>query len=41
MPAGVDNGFSWANAYTDLQDALAEAKAGDQMWTWPKAPPAG
>jgi PKD repeat protein len=29
---GADNGMSWANAYIELQDALAEAKAGDQIW---------
>ncbi|MBN2392314.1 MAG: FG-GAP repeat protein [Anaerolineae bacterium] len=29
---GADNGQSWANAYTDLQDALHEAAPGDQIW---------
>jgi predicted outer membrane repeat protein len=28
---GTD-GLSWATAYTDLQDALAEAVSGDQIW---------
>ena len=26
------NGESWADAYTDLQDAFAEADSGDQIW---------
>jgi uncharacterized repeat protein (TIGR01451 family) len=30
--SGAGTGLSWANAYTDLQDALAEAKSGDQIW---------
>ncbi len=29
---GANNGLSWANAYIDLQEALAEAKPGDQIW---------
>jgi hypothetical protein len=29
---GAKNGLSWASAYTDLQDALDEAQAGDQIW---------
>jgi predicted outer membrane repeat protein len=29
---GAENGESWATAYTDLQDALAEAESGDQIW---------
>jgi len=30
--AGVNNGTSWANAFTTLQDALAVAASGDQIW---------
>lgn len=30
--AGMDNGTSWADAYTDLQDALAAAVSGDSIW---------
>ncbi len=29
---GADNGSSWTNAYTDLQDALAIAVSGDEIW---------
>lgn len=30
--AGANNGNSWANAYTDLQDALANATSGYEIW---------
>ena len=30
--AGSGNGTSWTNAYTSIQDALAEAVSGDQIW---------
>ena len=29
---GSEDGTSWANAFTDLQDALGEARKGDQIW---------
>ncbi len=29
---GDNNGASWANAYTDLQDAIANAPYGSQIW---------
>ena len=29
---GSDNGKSWTNAYTDLQDAIAAAPFGSQIW---------
>jgi hypothetical protein len=29
---GTDDGSSWADAFTDLQDALAAASPGDQIW---------
>lgn len=29
---GTNNGTSWANAFPDLQDALAMASAGDEVW---------
>ncbi|MBN8680596.1 MAG: hypothetical protein J0M29_20400 [Chitinophagales bacterium] len=30
--AGANNGSSWANAFTDLQAALAVAQSGDSVW---------
>ena len=30
--AGANNGASWANAFVDLQAALAAAKSGDEIW---------
>ena len=29
---GFDNGTSWADAFEDLQDALAAASSGDELW---------
>lgn len=29
---GSNNGTSWINAYTDLQDAIASANSGDEIW---------
>ena len=30
--SGTYNGESWLTAYQDLQDALADAESGDQIW---------
>jgi L-ascorbate metabolism protein UlaG (beta-lactamase superfamily) len=30
--SGAEDGSSWANAYTDLQDALDGVKSGDEIW---------
>ena len=30
--AGTGDGMSWVNAFTDLQDALAIAQTGDEIW---------
>jgi hypothetical protein len=29
---GTSNGYSWANAYVCLQDALVDARSGDEIW---------
>ena len=29
---GADNGTSWADAYSDLQEALAVAAPGNDIW---------
>jgi hypothetical protein len=39
--AGHHTGTSWADADTDLQAALASARAGDQAETRPGCPPRG
>src|SRR6056297_2411520 len=30
--SGSDDGSRWTDAHTDLQDALARASAGDEIW---------
>jgi len=32
LASGQNNGSSWADAFIDLQDALASAQAGDEIW---------
>jgi len=32
VPGGIQDGTSWANAFADLQDALAIAQYGDTVW---------
>jgi predicted outer membrane repeat protein len=32
IAGGLENGSSWANAFTNLQDAIDAASAGDEIW---------
>src|SRR5690606_647618 len=31
--AGANNGSSWADGFTDMQAAIAQSGAGDEIWT--------